>query len=125
MEAVVDLMVPQGAEYDETFTFYTDQAMTQTKDLGVKGWSGKIVIRDKMAKYTPVVSTTVDFSNADLGEVKVVIPGSVTAQMRTMNHDEDKLSAMPNYVYVVVAENGGVKRWIMRGDLSLIPDPEK
>ena len=121
--AVVNITVPQGGEYDETFTFYDDEAKTLPKDLGVKGWSGSIVMRDKKLQMPPYISAEIDTSAADVGKIGVKIPPNVTAAMRTLNHEEDALVPVYNYVYAVVCENGDRKKWIMRGELAVIPDP--
>ena len=121
--AVVNIMVPQGGEYEETFTFYDDDAKTAPKDIGVKGWSGRIVMRDKNLEMPPYVSEEIDTSEADVGKIGVRIPAAVTAAMRTLNHEEDVLVPMENYVYAVICENGDRKKWILRGELAVIPDP--
>ncbi|WP_456403225.1 hypothetical protein [Hydrogenimonas sp.] len=124
--AVVDIMVPHGGEYDETFVFYEDEAKTTPKDLGVTGWSGKIVIRDKEKQFPAIVSTTVDTTDAANGRLRVWIPTSVSEELQITNHPEDALVPVANYVYAVIVEDGnGVRRWLMRGNLSPIPDPEK
>ena len=121
--AMVNIMVPQGGEYEETFTFYDDEAKTAPKDLGVKGWIGRIVMRDKKMEMPPYVSEEIDTSEADVGKIGVMIPAAVTAAMRTLNHEEDVLAPMENYVYAVICENGDRKKWILRGELAVIPDP--
>lgn len=123
--AVFNITAAQGGEYDETFTFYEDEAKTVPKDLGVKGWSGRIVMRDKKREFEPVISTEIDTSRADVGEIRVKIPSGVTAAMRSLNHEEDALVPVYNYVYAVICENGDRAKWIMRGDLALIPDPAR
>lgn len=123
--AEVNIMVPQGGEYNEVFTFYEDADKTVPKDLGVTGWSGKIVIRDKEKRLDPIVSNMIDTAEANVGKIGIRIPSSVTAGMVTLNHEEDALVPRYNYVYAVVVEGDTEKRWIMRGELALIPDPER